>query len=157
MITRIAPQLASTDGDEKLDVTGIATLETAARLLLGRLPDGEEDYAALGRRVGMAGRGMKYSGSYMKYVMLGKHKYTDMLHEGTTNLIHELIAKPPDQDFQWVRVRVANGFHVPEGTLIQRDARTCICGVSFVPTAWNQINHTKACAKMRERMKKRSP
>ncbi len=102
----------------------------------------------------MVGRGMKYSGSYIKYVMLGNHPYTKILHEGVITLISVLIAKPPDRNYERVVVQVGNGFDVPEGTIIQRNARTCICGVSFIPTAWNQINHTKACAKMRARVRK---
>ena len=135
--------------------SGITTLETASRLLLGRLPVNHEDYAALGRRVGVSGRGLKYSGSYIKYVMIGKHPYSKPVEEGAIILISELNAEPPDREYHIKTVQIPNGFDVPDGTIIQRSARTCICGVSFIPTAWNQINHTKACAKMRAQMKKR--
>jgi len=141
-------------GESTVD-SGIITLETASRLLLGRLPASHEDYAALGRRIGMSGRGLKYSGSYIKYVMIGKHPYSKPVEEGTITLISELNAEPPDREYHSKTVQVPNGFDVPDGTIIQRSARTCVCGVSFIPTAWNQINHTKACAKMRARMKKR--
>ena len=135
--------------------SGITILETASRLLLGRLPESHEDYAALGRRIGMSGRGLRYSGSYIRYMMVGKHPYSRPVEDGATNLIGELKAEPPDRDYQNRVVRVPNGFDVPDATVIQRSARTCVCGVSFIPTAWNQINHTKACAKMRARTKKR--
>lgn len=156
IVPKLAPRTTSPPVEPISVDSGVATLETAARLLLGRSPESMEDYNSLGRRVGMCGRGMKYSGSYIKYVMLGNHPYTSELHKGVINLISELIATPPDRDYERVIVQVPNGFTVPEGTIIQRSARTCVCGVSFIPTAWNQINHTKACAKMRARMKKRS-
>lgn len=147
--------VASVALSQSIGESGITTLGTASRLLLGRLPANREDYAALGRRIGMAGRGEKYSGSYIKYIMIGNHVFSKPVAEGAINLIGELKAEPPDREYHSRTVQVPNGFDVPEGTVIQRSARTCVCGVSFIPTAWNQINHTKACAKMRARMKKR--
>lgn len=132
------------------------TLETAAKLLLGRLPENISDWSALGKRIGMAGRKEPYNAYYMRNMMNGHVPYTDEVRIGIKNLISEILAEPPDVDYQNIIVKVANGFDVPEGTIIQRSARTCVCGVSFVPTAWNQINHTKACARMQARMKKRT-
>lgn len=127
------------------------TLETVAKLLLGRLPESRADWAVVGRRVGCAGRNEPYSATYMKYVARGNHHYTKEVKSGIRNLIAEILAEPPDVDYQSVSVKVPKWFNVPEGTVIQRDARVCVCGATFIPTAWNQINHTKACAKMRAR------
>lgn len=153
--SRVDTGVSSVNLDDISADSGITTLKTASRLLLRRLPASHEDYAALGRRIGMSGRGLAYSGSYIKYIMIGNHVYSKPVRDGTINLIGELKGEPPNRDYQNKTVQVPNGFDVPEGTIIQRSARTCICGVSFIPTAWNQINHTKACAKMRARMKTR--
>jgi hypothetical protein len=80
---------------------------------------------------------------------------TEPLFRAAKKLIAEILAEPPPVDYRHVTVSVPNENRVPEGTVVLAEARTCICGVSFIPTIWNQINHTPACAKLRARIKAR--
>lgn len=157
MSSNLAPGRPSTALDRFYVPSAPATpvgLEKAAYTLLHRSPESEHDFDALGSRLAKAIKRKKsYDGYYIESVWKGRNPMTKPLAKAIENLIAELQAVPADQDYHEVTVLVLNGVHVPDGTVIMRDAKTCICGVSFIPTIWNQINHTRACAFMR--MKKR--
>lgn len=127
-------------------------LEMAAYMLLGRFPESERDFDALGSRLAKAIKRRKsYDGYYIESIWKGKNPMTRPVRKAIDNLIAELTANPLDEDYKKVEVMIPNGVHVPEGTVIMRDAVTCICGTAFIPTIWNQINHTRACAFMRRK------
>jgi len=131
-------------------------LEQVAYMLLGRFPGSARDFKALGARLAKAIKRRKsYDGYYIWSIWHGKNPMTPPISKAINLLTAELRAKPPDEDYKKVEVMVPNGVHVPEGTVILRDATTCICGTSFIPTIWNQINHTRACVFMRMKMRSR--
>lgn len=129
-------------------------LENVAYALLGRYPESDKDFNALGSRLAKAIKRRKaYDGYYVRSVWNGNNPFTFPLRTAVDNLMAELLAEPPpDEEYRRVEVLVPRNVHLPDGTVILRNAVTCICGKSFVPTIWNQINHTRACAFMRLRM-----
>lgn len=131
-------------------------LVRAASILLGRFPESKHDFGVLGSRLAKAVKRRKnYDSYYIKSIWRGSHSASKPISRAIDNLISELAAKPPDKNYRKVMVLVPNGVHVPKKTVILRDATTCICGVSFIPTIWNQINHTRACAFMRLKMRRK--
>lgn len=156
MATRQAAGRRSTALDGRIsdsDILRRAYLLELARRLLHREPKNARDYAALGARLAKAAhrREGDYDGYYIRAVLEDKNPVTEPLIEAARNLSAELDRKPRSLDYTEVKVRVPPGVNVPEGTIILRDAMTCICGESFIPTIWNQINHTRACAAKRAR------
>lgn len=128
-------------------------LENVARGLLGRFPESNKDFDALGARLAKAIKRRKpYDGYYVRSVWNGNNPLTKPLRKAVDNLMAELLAEPLDEEYRTVEVLVPYHVHLPDGTVILRDAVTCICGKSFVPTIWNQINHTRACSFMRLKM-----
>jgi hypothetical protein len=127
-------------------------LEKASQLLLGRLPKSTSDFETLGARLGKAIKRKPYTAYYVKEIILGNHAVSGPVNKAIENLIAELLAEPPKPQYRKVTVRVPQGVFVPENTIILRDAVACICGESFIPTIWNQKNHTRACAVLRERL-----
>jgi hypothetical protein len=120
---------------------------------LGRQPVSAHDFDAIAARLAKAIKRRKpYDGYYIRSVMNGDNPMTYPLDKAADNLAAELVAEPPEVEYQSVIVKVPNGVKVPPGTVVLRDAETCICGVSFIPTIWNQINHTRACAIRRSRV-----
>ena len=75
---------------------------------------------------------------------------TKPLDKAVDNLIQELNAEPPKIEYRKIQVLVPNGLEIPAGTVVLRAAVTCVCGVSFIPTTWNQINHSPGCAYRRK-------
>lgn len=131
-------------------------LERAAYLLLGRFPESKRDYEALGSRLAKSIKRRKsYDAYYIRSIWRGQNPMTQPMSKAIDNLTAELMAEPPEADYRKVTVFVPNGVNVPEETVILRNAVTCICGTSFIPTIWNQINHTRACAFMRMKMRRR--
>lgn len=125
-------------------------LENVAYALLGRYPESNKDFDALGSRLAKAIKRRKpYDGYYVRSVWNGDNPLTKPLGRAVDNLMAELVAEPLDEEYRRVEVLVPRDVHLPDGTVILRDAVTCICGKSFVPTIWNQINHTRACSFMR--------
>ena len=142
--------------DEKKHLSGTsspAMLEKAAVLFLGRKPESDDDLETLGIRLGKTIKKAPYSPYYLRYVLEGEQPMTKPLYRASMNLISEVLAEPAPETYEEVMVKIPNGNLVPEGTVVMAEARTCICGISFVPTIWNQINHTPACAKMRARLR----
>lgn len=136
---------------------GLVYLQKAVLLFLGRKPESTKDFKAIGARLAKASkRPAPYDGYYIRAVMNKSNPMTPPLHKAAHNLVAELLAEPPDENYRKVTVMVPNGVHVPEGTVILRDAVTCICGVSYIPTIWNQINHTRACSFMRTKLRTES-
>lgn len=145
---------ASTSLDGRGANSGIlerAYLLRLAEELLRRSPRTPGDFEVLASRLAKAIRREPYDGYYIRSVIEGRNPITAPLIEAARNLSAELDGKPRAQDYTEVTVRVPPGVLVPEGTIILRDAVTCICGQSFIPTIWNQINHTRACGVMRAR------
>lgn len=142
----------STALNGRSDLTGAPLLNQAAMLLLGRLPESDSDFDALGARLGKVVGRKHYSGYYIEQIMIGRHKFREPVQQATFALIGELLAEPPKPEYRYVTVRVPEGIHVPENTIILTDANTCICGESFIPRIWNQVNHTRACAVLRRRL-----
>ncbi len=127
------------------------SLGVAAHMLLGRFPKSRRDYAALGKRLAKAVRRRKpYDYSYIRAVMNGDNPMTIPLDKAVDNLIQELNAEPPNAKYRKVQVLVPNGLEIPKGTVVLKAAVTCICGVSFIPTVGNQINHSPGCAYRRK-------
>jgi hypothetical protein len=122
-------------------------LGVAAHMLLGRFPQTKRDFTAIGKRLAKAIKRRKpYDHSYIRAVMKGDNPMTKPLDIAVDNLIHELNAEPPKVNYKKVEVLVPNGLEIPKGTVVLKDAVTCVCGVSFIPTTWNQINHSPGCA-----------
>lgn len=156
MVSKRRSAGASTGLDETVipsyELTPIS-LENVAYGLLGRYPESNKDFDALGTRLAKAIKRRKaYDGYYVRSVWNGDNPMTGPLGKAVDNLMAELLAEPPNEEYRVVEVLVPRDVHLPDGTVILRDAVTCICGKSFVPTIWNQINHTRACAFMRLRM-----
>jgi hypothetical protein len=135
---------------------GLVLLQKAVLLFLGRKPESTKDFKAIGARLAKAAkRPTPYDGYYIRAIMNKINPMTPPLRKASENLIAEILAEPPDLEYREVVVRVPNGIDIPEGTIILRDATTCICGSSFIPTIWNQINHTRACSFMRAKLRTR--
>jgi hypothetical protein len=133
-----------------------APLHEVAKQLLGRIPSSDSDFTTLGSRLAKAiNKNPPYTAYYIQYVMSGKQPMTKPLNIAAKNLLSELQATPPPINYKEVIVRVPFGIHVPEGTIVQTSAVTCICGESFIPAVWNQINHLRACACMRARKRRK--
>ena len=131
----------------------LKSMGDAGIALLGRLPDTMRDFDALGARLAKANkRGKPYNGMYIRAVLKMDNPMTAPLRKAVDNLMAEIDAKPPHIKYRKIKVLVENGLEIPDGTVILKDAVTCICGTSFIPTTWNQINHTRACANMRTRL-----
>jgi hypothetical protein len=131
-------------------------LMLACELLLKGLPQNMMQYKALGYRLGMSGRGKPYDPYYIKYVMEGKTPLYKQIQRAAEKLVSELRAEPPDSSgYKTVMIKVPNGVEIPNGAIVLKEARVCICGKFFIPTIWNQVNHTTACAKMRARLRRR--
>lgn len=132
-------------------------LENVAYGLLGRYPESNKDFNALGARLAKAIKRRKaYDGYYVRSVWDGNNPFTVPLRKAVDYLTAELVAEPRDEEYRRVEVLVPRDVHLPDGTVILRSAVTCICGTSFVPTIWNQINHTRACSFMRLEFVKRA-
>lgn len=144
--------------DNRADSGGIthSMLHRAANMLLGRNPQSMRDFEVLGSRLGKAIRRKPYTGYYIRYVMCGEQPITKPIARAVKKLIEELKVQPARNKTKEVTVQVPYGVLVPDGSLIMASARTCICGITFVPRIWNQINHSRACAKMRAKTKKRT-
>jgi hypothetical protein len=127
-------------------------LGLARTLLNDRVPSSLDDYATLGARLAKAAhRREPYDAHYVRYILEGRNPITAPISEAAMNLASELNGKPRRVRYRHVTVRVPADLRVPEGTIVLRGAVTCICGESFIPGTWNQINHTRACAVMRRR------
>jgi hypothetical protein len=48
------------------------------------------------------------------------------------------------------------GVDVHPGSLILRPSRQCVCGLHFIPPAWNSKDHSLECRKKRKQMERRS-
>ncbi|KKL81763.1 hypothetical protein LCGC14_1991570 [marine sediment metagenome] len=144
-------------GDSRIaQYTDLPTLRQAAWMLLRTYPEKMSQFTALANRLGMTIRGKPYDGYYIKYVWVRKMPYSPALQKAAEKLISELAVDPPDTSgYRTVMVKVPNGVDIPNGAVILRDAIPCICGAFFIPTIWNQINHTTACAKMRAKLRRR--
>jgi len=131
-------------------------LKDVGARFLGRMPESDNDYNAIGIRLAKAiKRKSPYTGYYIKGIIERDFAVSGPISKAIENLNAELDATPPTEEYRPVTVLVPYSFKIPEGTVIQRDARVCVCGTTFIPTAWNQINHTRACAKMRAQLRRR--
>ena len=143
-----SPSIALDFRDFDSDAYGLGV---ASHMLLGRWPRSRRDYTALGKRLARAVRRKKpYDHSYIRAVLQGDNPMTKPLDKAVDNLIQELNAEPPKIEYRKIQVLVPNGLEIPAGTVVLRAAVTCICGVSFIPTTWNQINHSPGCAYRRK-------
>lgn len=123
------------------------SLIVAASMLLGRQPHSVRDFSAIGKRLAKAVRRRKpYDGGYIRAVIKGDNPMTNPLDIAADNMISELLEEPPQAEYKKVEVLVPNGLEIPAGTVVLKSAVTCICGVSFIPTTWNQVNHSPGCA-----------
>lgn len=130
-------------------------IDVGARFL-GRTPESDDDYKAIGIRLAKAiKRKSPYTGYYIKGIIERDFAISGPISKAIGNLNAELDATPAAEKYRSVTVLVPDSFKIPEGTVVQRDARVCVCGATFIPTAWNQLNHTPACAKMRAKLRTR--
>lgn len=54
-----------------------------------------------------------------------------------------------------VLVYAKSGVDVHAGTLITRASRRCICGIYFIPAAWNSLTCSSECRKNRRNLSRR--
>ena len=111
----------------------------------------------VGRRLADAiDRREPYTGYYLRGIIQGKFRLTQPLALAMKMLEAQLDGGGlPDGATTGVAVRVLPGKFIEPGALCLAGSRVCICGISFIPAARNQVYHSKACKRLAERMARR--
>jgi hypothetical protein len=115
------------------------------------------DWRPLADAIGRAARGKPYTGGYVKNLLLGRQKFTSTFMRGVEEVNLSLngeLQKLRSVNVGEVTVRVVDGLHVEKGSLILVDSKICICGISFVPSVYNQDYHSPDCKKLARRLRR---